>query len=175
MPRASSRVRSPRTATAQVTARRSRSSCPSRKPMTSATNRGRRILIVDDNIAIHDDFKKVLAAPGGNAGELEDLEAALFDQVAPAAAIQREFELASAFQGREAYEMVQAACAEGRPFSVAFVDMRMPPGWDGLETIEHLWKVDPQLQIVICSAYSDHSWNDVCERLGDRDALLILK
>jgi two-component system, sensor histidine kinase and response regulator len=57
---------------------------------------------------------------------------------------------------------------------VAFVDMRMPPGWDGLETIEHLWYADPDIQIVICSAYSDHPWEDVSRRIGDTDKLLIL-
>lgn len=146
--------------------------------MTSATDRngaGRRVLIVDDNIAIHDDFKKVLASAGTGSSELDDLEAALFDQAPVVAGNQREFELVSAFQGQEALELVKAANAAGRPFALAFVDMRMPPGWDGLETIEHLWKVDPHLQIVICSAYSDHSWNELCARLGDRDNLLILK
>jgi two-component system sensor histidine kinase/response regulator len=57
---------------------------------------------------------------------------------------------------------------------MAFVDMRMPPGWDGLETIEHLWYVDPDIQIVICTAYSDHPWEDVSRRIGDTDKLLIL-
>jgi diguanylate cyclase (GGDEF)-like protein len=61
------------------------------------------------------------------------------------------------------------------PYAVAFVDMRMPPGIDGLETIERLWKVDPDLQIVISSAYSDHSWNEIRKRLGETDQLLILK
>jgi two-component system NtrC family sensor kinase len=145
--------------------------------MTFATNRrvaGRRILIVDDNPAIHDDFRKVLAAPGSASSELEDLEAQMFGAVATPT-VQREFELVSAYQGREALALVTEACAQDRPFSLAFVDMRMPPGWDGLETIEQLWRVDPHLQIVISSAYSDHSWTDMCERLGDRDALLILK
>lgn len=50
----------------------------------------------------------------------------------------------------------------------------MPSGWDGLETIEHLWYVDPDIQIVICSAYSDHPWEDVSRRIGDIDKLLIL-
>ncbi|MFT3696758.1 MAG: ATP-binding protein [Kofleriaceae bacterium] len=139
------------------------------------TTAGRRILIVDDNIAIHDDFKKVLAGAGTGPTELDALEAALFDAPAPTAGNQREFELASAFQGQEALAMVKAANAAGKPYALAFVDMRMPPGWDGLETIEQLWKVDPHLQIVICSAYSDHSWNELCARLGDRDNLLILK
>jgi two-component system NtrC family sensor kinase len=145
--------------------------------MTLATSAGRRILIVDDNPAIHDDFGKVLTAAAAPSGELEDLEAQMFGDVTPSSrpSGQRQFELVSAYQGRQALALVTEACAQGRPFSLAFVDMRMPPGWDGLETIEHLWRVDPNLQIVICSAYSDHSWSEMCERLGDRDALLILK
>jgi two-component system NtrC family sensor kinase len=88
---------------------------------------------------------------------------------------QLDFELVSAFQGKDGYDMVVEARAAGRPFAMAFVDMRMPPGWDGLETLENIWRVDPDIQIVICSAYSDHSWSDLRARLGDRDALLILK
>jgi YesN/AraC family two-component response regulator len=53
--------------------------------------------------------------------------------------------------------------------------MRMPPGWDGLKTIEHIWKVDPNVQIVICTAYSDYSWGEITERLGKSENLLILK
>ena len=53
--------------------------------------------------------------------------------------------------------------------------MRMPPGWDGLETIEHLWKADPDVQVVVCSAHSDYDWADFLERLGHSDKLLVLK
>ncbi len=53
--------------------------------------------------------------------------------------------------------------------------MRMPPGWDGLETIEHLWKADPDVQVVVCSAHSDYDWADFFERLGHSDKLLVLK
>ena len=58
---------------------------------------------------------------------------------------------------------------------MAFVDMRMPPGWDGLETIGRLWDVDPDLQVAICSAHSDYDWMDVIARLGHADKLLIIK
>jgi PAS domain S-box-containing protein len=51
----------------------------------------------------------------------------------------------------------------------------MPPGWDGLETIAHLWQAYPHLQVVVCTAYSDYSWKDFQGRLGNRDNLLILK
>jgi len=141
--------------------------------MTSTTCH--RLLVVDDNHAIHNDFRKIFAHPSSSAGALDDLEAALFDTPAPSVDLPPPFELVSAFQGREALDHVVAATAAERPFALAFVDMRMPPGWDGLETIERIWQVDPQVQIVICSAYSDHSWSDLRARLGPRESLLILK
>jgi two-component system NtrC family sensor kinase len=131
----------------------------------------RRVLVVDDNAAIHEDFRKVLAAPGDSG--LAAMEAALFATDARVASAV--FEIDSVYQGHEAVELVTASRAAGAPYALAFVDMRMPPGWDGLETIERIWAVDPDIQIVICSAYSDHPWSELRDRLGDRDALLILK
>jgi two-component system NtrC family sensor kinase len=141
--------------------------------MTIATEH--RILIVDDNRAIHDDFRKIFAPPDAATSTLDALEAALLDRAPAAAEPTAGFELVSAFQGREALDHVLAATTAARPFALAFVDMRMPPGWDGLETIERLWQADPGLQVVICSAYSDHSWADLRARLGARESLLILK
>jgi len=65
--------------------------------------------------------------------------------------------------------------AVGRPYALAFVDVRMPPGMDGVEAARKIWELDPQLQIVLCTAYSDYSWAEIFERLGQRDGLLILK
>lgn len=93
----------------------------------------------------------------------------------PSATPSQHFELDSAFQGREALEKLEAALAENRPYAMAFIDMRMPPGWDGLETIERLWQVDPKLQVALCTAYSDYSWEDIDQRLALNDRLLILK
>jgi diguanylate cyclase (GGDEF)-like protein len=81
----------------------------------------------------------------------------------------------SAMQGRDGVELARAALAEGRPYSVAFVDMRMPPGWDGLETVEQLWKIDPDVQVVICSAYTDYDWLELLARLGHSDKLIVVK
>jgi len=78
-------------------------------------------------------------------------------------------------KGEEALAMVTQAVHENRPYALAFVDMRMPPGWDGLETIERLWEVDPDLHVVICSAYSDQSWSGICQRLHKGEQFLILK
>jgi signal transduction histidine kinase/chemotaxis response regulator CheB len=133
----------------------------------------RRILIVDDNRAIHDDFKKILA-PKDTLQELQAIEFELFEEKSGGSS-STAFELSSAFQGQEALALVQQAVREERPYSVAFVDVRMPPGWDGIETTEQLWRVDPELHVVICTAYSDYSWSNVIERLGESDRLLILK
>jgi two-component system NtrC family sensor kinase len=133
-----------------------------------------RLLIVDDNPAIHEDMGKVFASQDRAAGALEGLESALFGAQEPKAQSMT-FDVDSAYQGQEALERVSRATAEGHPYSVAFVDMRMPPGWDGLETIKHLWEVDPLLQVVICTAYADYSWADITSQLDPSDNLLILK
>lgn len=134
-----------------------------------------RILVVDDNTTIHDDFRKILAPAGnGGASELDDLERTLFGAPEETSELPA-FAIDAAGQGEEALAMVQRARATGMPYALAFVDVRMPPGWDGIETIEHLWKADPALQAVICTAYSDYSWEDMVRRLGCTDRLLILK
>jgi diguanylate cyclase (GGDEF)-like protein/PAS domain S-box-containing protein len=134
----------------------------------------RRILLVDDMAAIHEDFRKILQ-PSRSAAQLAlaATEAALFGEPPqPGAAA---FELDSAYQGQEALAKLQLALQAGRPYAMAFVDMRMPPGWDGVQTIERLWQADPRLQVVICTAFSDHSWEEVLRRLATNDRLLILK
>jgi diguanylate cyclase (GGDEF)-like protein len=135
-----------------------------------------RVLIVDDNRAIHEDFKKILLGPELDEN-LQALDAVLFGGGAPAAPgdAAAVFRLDSAYQGAEALELVQRSLIDRAPYSVAFIDMRMPPGWDGLETIERIWSVDREIQVVICSAYSDHDWQELITRLGRSDKLLVLK
>ncbi|NGZ97127.1 MAG: hypothetical protein CV089_13585 [Nitrospira sp. WS110] len=133
----------------------------------------RRILVVDDNRSIHEDFRKILQ-PDGEAQSLDEARASLFGSE-PLLKALVQFDLDYADQGQSALALVQLARREGRPYAMAFVDMRMPPGWDGLETIEHLWAADPEIQTVICTAYTDHSWDDIIQRLGHDDRLLILQ
>jgi signal transduction histidine kinase len=134
----------------------------------------RRILLIDDNQNIHEDFRTILERRQDSSAALAEEEAALFGQAAPPPD-QEGFETDSAFQGQEGVEKLRQAVAEGRPYALAFVDMRMPPGWDGVTTIQELWKVYPDLEVVICTAYSDHSWSSIVEALGRTDKLLILK
>lgn len=131
-----------------------------------------RILVIDDNPAIHQDYRKILIADG--KALTSEAEAGLFGEQQPDTARPR-FDMDSAMQGRDGVELARAALAEGRPYSVAFVDMRMPPGWDGLETVEQLWKIDPDVQVVICSAYTDYDWLELLARLGHSDKLIVVK
>jgi signal transduction histidine kinase len=137
----------------------------------------RRILLVDDSLDIHEDFKKILDAQDndGAAQELGDAKAAFFGTAAPTDTKNDPFEIDSAYQGQEALEMILAAKEEGRPYAMAFIDVRMPPGWDGVETVTRLFQHDSDIQIVICTAYSDYSWDEMVERIGQSDRLLILK
>ena len=136
----------------------------------------RRILIIDDNASIHLDFRKVLSAQAEHSAQaaLDVLEANLFGEAVDAA-VRPNFDVDSAHQGQEGVEMANRARAEGRPYAMAFVDMRMPPGWDGLQTIERLWATDPDVQVVICSAHTDYDWTEVVARLGHSDRLLVLR
>ena len=144
--------------------------------VSSSASVNRRILVIDDNAAIHHDFRKVLSAHAehGAQAALSSLEAEIFGEPASAAA-RPNFEIDSAFQGQQGVEMVRRAVLDGRPYSMAFVDMRMPPGWDGLETIERLWATDQNVQVVICSAHTDYDWTEVVSRLGHCDKLLVLR
>ncbi len=136
--------------------------------------RNERILIIDDNPAIHEDFRKILTRNKGLSTQWQDAKAALFDEPTQSSD-EAAFELDSAFQGKEGLEKVQNALAAGKPYALAFVDVRMPPGWDGVETITHLWEAYPELQVVICTAYSDYSWEQIFKQLGRSDSLVILK
>jgi len=140
---------------------------------TPPVKKNLRILIIDDNRAIHGDFRKILADERTN-DKSRAMETALFGEALDTRQTIR-FELDSAYQGKEGFEMVRRAVAEGRPYAMAFTDVRMPPGWDGVETAARIWEVDPEIQIVICTAYSDYSWDQMGEKLGQSDKLVILK
>jgi PAS domain S-box-containing protein len=137
----------------------------------------KRILLIDDTESIHADFRAVLTGNQTDTTALDAAEAAIFGDAPakPDASAKTFYELDSAYQGEEGLEKVEQALREEHPYQLAFVDMRMPPGWDGLRTIEEIWRVDPNIQIVICTAYSDYSWDKIIGRLGHSDKLLILK
>jgi len=136
--------------------------------------RNNRLLVIDDKEAIHADFKKILQPSEPAATGLEDARSALF-KIAQRPTAARSFEIDCAPTGEEGLERVKQAIAHDRPYALAFVDVRMAPGWNGIETTERIFQHDPDIQIVICTAYSDYSWEEMIERFGQSDRLVILK
>lgn len=142
--------------------------------IASGVEKNLRILVIDDNRAVHEDFHKILCGYQDKNASLTAVEESLFDTPADAVKVPA-FELDSAYQGEEGLAKVRQAAADGRPYALAFVDVRMPPGWDGVETTSRIWRECPDLQVVICTAYSDYSWDAMLARLGSNDQLVILK
>ena len=136
--------------------------------------KNRRILVIDDNRAIHDDFRKILSPGTIAAAALDATETALFGK-SKNVVRQISYEIDSAYQGQEGVMLVKQALEAGRPYAMAFVDIRMPPGWDGVETTQKIWAVDSEIQIVLCTAYADYSWDEMFEKIGNSDGLVILK
>ena len=135
-----------------------------------------RILIVDDTPSIHEDFKKILMSWDHSGDDLSNMADSLFGKGNEKQVFQGiSYELESAFQGDEALKMIEKAEKEGDGYSLVFMDVRMPPGQDGIKTIEKIWQKYPLMEVVICTAYSDYSWADIVEILGPSDHLLVLK
>lgn len=133
-----------------------------------------KIIIIDDNANIHQDFIKILTTNKVSASS--ELEKGLFDLPSDASPSNLPiFEIDTALQGIEGINKISDAFKDGNPFSIAFVDVRMPPGLDGIETIKRIYPIDPNIQVVICSAFSDYTWEQTADNLGIRDNLLILK
>ncbi len=134
----------------------------------------RRVLVIDDQESIREDFQKILGGGESADGGLQDARNAFFgapEEVTSSVS----FDLETASQGLDGIELARQAHDEGRPFAMAFVDVRMPPGLDGVQTIRKLWEIDAELQVVICTAFSDYSFEEIVEELGQSDRLLILK
>ncbi len=139
-----------------------------------ANQSNKRILVIDDQASIREDFEKILGTGADAPVAATDARSAFLGRSNPAP-IASSFELSTAGQGQQGVDLVRASLAEHNPFALAFVDVRMPPGMDGLETVKALWALDDRLQVVICTAYSDYSFDDIVREVGSSDRLLILK
>ncbi|WP_224362429.1 response regulator [Hyalangium versicolor] len=143
--------------------------------MTSENTK--RILIIDDSTAIHRDFRRVLCPPTSPG---HDRLALLEEELLGAGVLkdiprEESFEVDSAFQGQEGVAKVERALEQGRPYSLVILDYRMPPGWNGVETLRRLRQVDPALPVVLCSAYSDYSWEEIRQEFGESPLLSELR
>ena len=135
----------------------------------------RRILVIDDNQAVHDDYRKVLET-SRDESQLDEMESILFGDVSPKkSAPDFGFQIDSAYQGEEGLDLVKESLVAKSPYAMAFIDMRMPPGWNGIKTAQEVWKIDSSMPIVICTAYTDYTWEEIIAELPKSELLLILK
>ncbi len=140
-------------------------------------NFNNRILIVDDNRAIHEDFIKILDIDEDN-DTFDALAQELFSDYSDSDVLSGErptYVLDHAYQGEESLNMIAQAEQANSPYSLVFMDVRMPPGWDGIETIQRIWKQYPYVEFVICTAYSDYSWEEILKKVGTTDQLMFLR
>ncbi len=137
----------------------------------------RRILVIDDNPNIHEDFRRILKHDPNAYRAVDRLASDYFDNTpsGPAASVRHPYRIDFAVQGREGVIKVETALAEQDPYMVVFVDMRIPPGMNGIETIKEIIQRDPYIQIVLCTAYSDYSFSEIQKSIGVTSNFLILK
>ncbi len=136
-----------------------------------------RILLVDDNEAIHEDIETILKGFQKDR-EIEDIEDRLFGSSSEENKeedVEVSYAIDHAYQGQEAVEMVEEAKKEGDPYSLTFMDVRMPPGMDGIQAIKNIWDINPYTEVVICTAYSDYSWDEIVQTLGNTDKFLFMR
>ena len=141
-----------------------------------------KILIADDNKDIHEDIRYILDSSSEEIDDYQETrllkeelfgESSIIGKNEPTVDVK--YRIDDAFQGEEAVRMVQSAVASGDPYSLIFMDVRMPPGIDGIEAIEQIWEIDPDVEVVICTAYSDYSWDKIVLKLGQNDNLLFIR
>ena len=133
-----------------------------------SNHRGGRILAIDDEEHVLQLYQILLDREWHRENRFPpDLEET-FGEVDPLPETESsgEYEVDVALQGVVGVEMVKAALNSGRPYSVALIDMRMPPGIDGLETAREIRRIDPNIFIVFVTAYSDTTIEQINQVIG---------
>jgi AraC-like DNA-binding protein len=132
-----------------------------------------RILIIDDNPETHRDFRLALASDPCKT-ESQAGEELVFQKPEKVLLPKPGYRLEHAMSGGEAVEVVKTSVAAGDPFQLAFMGI----GITGIECagiVESLWEIDSSIQIVIVTDHVDRSWQNLSERLGHTDKLLLLR
>ncbi|PCJ52564.1 MAG: hypothetical protein COA79_23445 [Planctomycetota bacterium] len=132
-----------------------------------------KILIVDDHEPIHEDFKKILNNKVSSTEEFDALNKHIFNEDIPKRNLP-DYEIHSAFQGTKAIEMVEESVGQNKPFALIFVDVNLPPGLNGIKVIQKIYEIDPNVEIVICSANSNYSIKETTSILPVHDKILFI-
>jgi CheY-like chemotaxis protein len=122
-----------------------------------------RILVIDDVESVHDVFRRILIG--------SSIPKVVHDKDAAALPI---FEIDSAFNGEEGLGLIEKSLLENRPYFMAFVDVRLGSGWDGVQTTCKIWQQYPDLNVVLCTGFTDRPWEDLVKSLGFLDRMMVL-
>ncbi len=134
----------------------------------------RKVLLADDEPMILEELLKILTPTQDNT-ELNELQGRLFGKSGSKSKSSVSYDVCCCRQGDEAVRRVEEAIKQNSPFAVAFLDVRMPPGPDGVATAEQIRKLDPNIQIVIMTGYSDFDVREIAKRIPPEDKLLYLQ
>lgn len=137
----------------------------------------KKIIVIDDDLDIWEAYRAILA-PQELEGKFSAQKkmAELMEKAGDASLPEQEhFDVSFASQGQEGFQLVAKALQEDKPFAIAFIDVRMPPGWDGLETAVQIRAIDPDIEIVIVTAYADRSREEIAQAVSPPHKLLYLR
>ena len=131
-----------------------------------------RILVIDDVESVHDVFRRILI--GSSIPKVvHDKDAAAFGSGSVLNKMPI-FEIDSAFNGEEGLGLIEKSLLENRPYFMAFVDVRLGSGWDGVQTTCKIWQQYPDLNVVLCTGFTDRPWEDLVKSLGFLDRMMVL-
>ena len=133
-----------------------------------------RILLADDDPGILECYAEILGPeddPDELAESLTALDSELFGEESPMPQ-DIEFDLTLCRQGEDAVAAVEKALEDRQPYSVAFLDVRMPPGLDGVRTAQRIRFLDPDINIVIVTGYSDMTAKQIARKVMPLDKFL---
>jgi CheY-like chemotaxis protein len=133
-----------------------------------------RILVIDDNHAIHEHLRRILIAVSDVADSLVEEKASSPEDRLKISDVPI-FKIDSAYEGQEGLALIEKSLRENKPYALAFVDVNLPPGWDGIEATCEIWKRYPELQVIIITGYTDYSWQEMLKALGYSERMVILK
>jgi diguanylate cyclase (GGDEF)-like protein len=141
-----------------------------------------RVLVVDDEAEVRDAYRQIFTGPveGAQSAARRNLGAKLFgreERKLPVRSLHSALSFEPEFcdSAEAAVAAVRASLKDKRPYAVVFMDMRMPPGPDGVWAAAQIRELDPAIEIAVCTAYSDVDPGDIGGRVPPEDKLSYLQ
>jgi CheY-like chemotaxis protein len=145
--------------------------------MSGRESSSNRVLVVDDDVQLIGEYLRCLGTdfePANATATLGDLEKVLFGEDTDERGAAR-FEVQSRRQGEAAVDAVNDAVAAGNPYAIVFLDIRMPPGIDGIEAARRIRKLDANVNIVIVTGSLSPEPENLGKEIPPADRIFFFK